>query len=110
MRSPSACSVSTATLRCRSSRAGGSGHGLAATPARRAGKQVVYFHGCGTEYYEPDGGEKVVAVLEHNGYRVEIPEQDCCGLPLQSSGLFEDARKYVLRLARPSRRMHATAR
>jgi glycerol-3-phosphate dehydrogenase subunit C len=61
---------------------------------------VVYFHGCGTEYYEPDVGEKVVAVLEHNGYRVEIPKQDCCGLPLQSNGLFEDARKYVLRLAR----------
>jgi glycerol-3-phosphate dehydrogenase subunit C len=65
-----------------------------------AAKRVVYFHGCGTEYYEPDGGEKVVAVLEHNGYHVEIPDQDCCGLPLQSSGLFEDARKYVLRLAR----------
>jgi glycerol-3-phosphate dehydrogenase subunit C len=65
-----------------------------------ATKRVVYFHGCGTEYYEPDGGEKVVAVLEHNGYHVEIPDQGCCGLPLQSSGLFEDARKYVLRLAR----------
>ena len=39
-------------------------------------------------------------MLEHNGFRVEIPKQDCCGLPLQSSGLFEDARKYVLRLAR----------
>ncbi|HEY8625254.1 MAG TPA: anaerobic glycerol-3-phosphate dehydrogenase subunit C [Solirubrobacteraceae bacterium] len=64
------------------------------------GTKVVYFHGCGTEYYEPDVGEKVVAVLEHNGYRVEIPKQDCCGLPLQSSGLFDDARKYVLRLAR----------
>ena len=39
-------------------------------------------------------------MLEHNGYQVEIPEQDCCGLPLQSNGLFDDARKYVLRLAR----------
>jgi glycerol-3-phosphate dehydrogenase subunit C len=65
-----------------------------------AGTKVVYFHGCGTEYYEPDVGEKVVAVLEHNGFRVEIPKQDCCGLPLQSNGLFDDARGYVLRLAR----------
>jgi glycerol-3-phosphate dehydrogenase subunit C len=64
------------------------------------GTRIVYFHGCGTEYYEPDVGEKVVAVLEHNGFRVEVPEQDCCGLPLQSNGLFDDARKYVLRLAR----------
>src|SRR5947209_3298601 len=65
-----------------------------------AGTKIVYFHGCGTDFYEPEAGEKVVAVLEHNGYRVEVPDQGCCGLPLQSSGLFEDARKYVLRLAR----------
>jgi glycerol-3-phosphate dehydrogenase subunit C len=64
------------------------------------GRKVVYFHGCGTEYYEPWEGEKVVAILEHNGFEVVVPKQDCCGLPLQSSGLFEDARKVVLRLAR----------
>jgi glycerol-3-phosphate dehydrogenase subunit C len=64
------------------------------------GTKVVYFHGCGTEYYEPWEGEKVVAVLEHNGFQVAVPKQDCCGLPLQSSGLFDDARKVVLRLAR----------
>ena len=48
----------------------------------------------------PRSVEKVVEVLEHNGFRVEVPKQDCCGLPLQSNGLFDDARKYVLRLAR----------
>jgi len=64
------------------------------------GRKIVYFHGCGTEYYEPDEGEKVVAILEHNGFEVQVPKQDCCGLPLQSSGLFDDARKVVLRLAR----------
>jgi glycerol-3-phosphate dehydrogenase subunit C len=64
------------------------------------GRKVVYFHGCGTEYYEPWEGQKVVEILEHNGFRVEVPKQDCCGLPLQSSGLFDDARKVVLRLAR----------
>jgi glycerol-3-phosphate dehydrogenase subunit C len=64
------------------------------------GRKVVYFHGCGTEYYEPWEGEKVVAILEHNGFEVEVPKQDCCGLPLQSSGLFDDARKVVLKLAR----------
>src|SRR5262249_45958850 len=50
------------------------------------GTKIVYFHNCGTEYYEPDVGEKVVRVLEHNGFRVEVPKQDCCGLPLQSNG------------------------
>jgi glycerol-3-phosphate dehydrogenase subunit C len=40
-----------------------------------------------------------VALLEHNGIAVDVPKQDCCGLPLQSNGLFDDARAYVLRLA-----------
>jgi glycerol-3-phosphate dehydrogenase subunit C len=66
----------------------------------KTGRKVVYFHGCGTEYYEPEEGEKLVAILEHNGFEVVVPRQDCCGLPLQSSGLFDDARKVVLRLAR----------
>lgn len=66
----------------------------------RTGRKAIYFHGCGTEYYEPEEGEKLVAILEHNGFEVEVPKQDCCGLPLQSSGLFDDARKVVLRLAR----------
>jgi glycerol-3-phosphate dehydrogenase subunit C len=65
-----------------------------------AARRAVYFHGCGTQYYEPDVGRMTVAVLEHNGFQVEIPKQDCCGLPLQSNGLFDDARSYVLRLAR----------
>jgi glycerol-3-phosphate dehydrogenase subunit C len=60
---------------------------------------VVYFHGCSTNYFEPRLGEMTVAVLEHNGISVIIPNQGCCGLPLQSNGLFDDARKYVLRLA-----------
>lgn len=69
-------------------------------PALPTGRRIVYFHGCGTEYYEPWEGQKVVEVLEHNGFAVEVPKQDCCGLPLQSSGLFDDARRVVLRLAR----------
>ena len=72
----------------------------ASTRVPPTGRKIVYFHGCGTEYYEPWEGEKVVAILEHNGFEVVVPKQDCCGLPLQSSGLFDDARKVVLRLAR----------
>jgi glycerol-3-phosphate dehydrogenase subunit C len=69
-------------------------------PGVPSGRRIIYFHGCGTEYYEPWEGEKVVEILEHNGFEVIVPPQDCCGLPLQSSGLFPDARKVVLRLAR----------
>jgi len=66
----------------------------------QTGRKILYFHGCGTEYYEPWEGEKVVQILEHNGFEVIVPKQDCCGLPLQSSGLFDDARKVVLRRGR----------
>jgi glycerol-3-phosphate dehydrogenase subunit C len=64
-----------------------------------APRRVAFFHGCGTNYYEPQLGEMTVALLEHNGVAVDVPKQDCCGLPLQSNGLFEDARGYVHRLA-----------
>ncbi len=70
-----------------------------ANPSPATGKRIVYFHGCGTEFYEPWEGEKVVAILEHNGFEVVTPKQGCCGLPLQSSGLFDDARKKILALA-----------
>ena len=68
-------------------------------PDAIASRTVAYFHGCSTNYYELGVGRMVVAVLEHNGFRVAVPKQDCCGLPLQSNGNFESARKYVRRLA-----------
>jgi glycerol-3-phosphate dehydrogenase subunit C len=64
-----------------------------------AQRRVAFFHGCGANYYEPRLGEMTVALLEHNGIAVDVPKQDCCGLPLQSNGLFDDARGYVRRLA-----------
>jgi glycerol-3-phosphate dehydrogenase subunit C len=57
-------------------------------------KQVVYFHGCSTNYYEPGVGQAAVAVLERNGFEVIVPRQGCCGLPLLSNGAFADARTY----------------
>jgi len=64
-----------------------------------AERTVVYFHACGTNYYEPTVGQMTVEVLEHNGFHVVVPPQDCCGLPLQSNGNFPAARTYVRRLA-----------
>jgi glycerol-3-phosphate dehydrogenase subunit C len=56
-----------------------------------AKRQVVYFHGCATNYYEPHVGKAAVAVLEHNGFEVILAEQGCCGLPLISNGDFPAA-------------------
>jgi glycerol-3-phosphate dehydrogenase subunit C len=61
---------------------------------REASRQVVYFHGCSTQYYEPRVGRAFVHVLEANGFEVIIPPQNCCGLPLLSNGEFAAARRY----------------
>jgi glycerol-3-phosphate dehydrogenase subunit C len=61
-------------------------------PVGGARKQVVYFHGCSTQYYEPRVGKAAIAVLERNGYEVIIPKQGCCGLPLLSNGDFAAAK------------------
>ncbi len=55
---------------------------------------VAYFHGCSTNHYEPDLGSLAIRVLEELGCEVILPPQKCCGLPLQSNGLFDAARKY----------------
>lgn len=57
-------------------------------------RKVVYFHGCSTQYYEPHVGKAAVQVLEHNGFEVIVPPQNCCGLPLLSNGEFHAARRY----------------
>src|SRR3954468_3389952 len=78
-----------------------------ASPAGQ--RRVAYFHGCGANWYEPDSGQRAVELLEWTGCEVEVPEgQRCCGLPLQSNGMFDEARKYVRRMSRtlapPARR------
>jgi glycerol-3-phosphate dehydrogenase subunit C len=66
-----------------------------------AARHVAYFHGCGVNWYEPRLGEMAVALLEHVGCDVAVPEgQACCGLPLQSNGMFGAARRTVRRMAR----------
>lgn len=61
-------------------------------PAPRG--QVVYFHGCATNYYEPWVGKAAIDVLRHVGFDVIIAEQGCCGLPLLSNGAFGPAKQY----------------
>ncbi len=56
--------------------------------------QVLYFHGCSTQYYEPRVGQAAIAVLERNGFEVILPKQNCCGLPIMSQGDFDGARRY----------------
>ena len=70
-------SASTARRPCRSW-AGRPYHAVARRQGRRrkpdpaaAARTVVYFHGCGADYYEPGVARMAVEVLEHNGFQVD---------------------------------------
>ena len=76
----------------------------AAHPAagRSATRTVVYFHGCAANYNEPRVARMAVEVLEHNGFRVIVPPQGCCGLPLQSNGGIRAGPELRARAGRPA--------
>ncbi|MBE2184740.1 MAG: anaerobic glycerol-3-phosphate dehydrogenase subunit C [Anaerolineae bacterium] len=59
--------------------------------------QIAYFHSCAGNYYDTVVSKAAVLVLAHNGYEVLLPEQNCCGLPMQSNGEFSTARAYATR-------------
>ncbi|MBI5713199.1 MAG: anaerobic glycerol-3-phosphate dehydrogenase subunit C [Chloroflexi bacterium] len=56
-------------------------------------RKVAYFHGCAANYYEPRVAAAAMEVLKRNSIKVVLPEQNCCGLPMQSNGDFSSARK-----------------
>lgn len=59
------------------------------------GRKVAYFAGCTAQYLFPDVAKAAVAVLEHNGVEVYLPEQKCCGMP----SLLEGDRPFTFELA-----------
>ncbi|MDZ4771399.1 MAG: anaerobic glycerol-3-phosphate dehydrogenase subunit C [Chloroflexota bacterium] len=59
--------------------------------------QVAYFHACAGNYFDTAASKAAVLVLAHNGYDVVLPEQTCCGLPMQSNGEFDAARAHARR-------------
>lgn len=71
--------------------------------------QVIFFHGCAGQYFEVETSIHSVLVLEHLGYEVLVPKHGCCGLALQSNGLYSDARKYVSRLTDDLRKVNRGA-
>lgn len=68
------------------------------------GQKVLYFPGCFTTYNDELTGKAVIAVLEHLGYEVIVPNFHCCGIPLESNGFFQQAEenaKYNMALMAP---------
>lgn len=60
---------------------------------------VVFFHGCAGGYFEVETSIRTVEVLEALGFEVIVPKQGCCGLAQQSNGLFDEAKKNVVKLS-----------
>jgi glycerol-3-phosphate dehydrogenase subunit C len=59
---------------------------------RPATPDVVLFSTCTVEYHETNVGQAAVAVLEHLGLKVAVPEnQRCCGMPALDGGDVEGA-------------------
>lgn len=58
------------------------------TPGPRAGERgaVALFATCLVDYNRPGIGQAAVKVLEHAGFAVERPEQQCCGMPNMDTG------------------------
>lgn len=62
-------------------------------PAATAGERgtVALFGTCLVDYNRPGVGQAAVKVLEHAGYRVVRPEQQCCGMPNMDTGDLQSA-------------------
>jgi FAD/FMN-containing dehydrogenase/Fe-S oxidoreductase len=64
-------------------------------PAEAPRGAVVLFHDTFTTYHAPQVGQAAVALLEAAGYRVVLVDRRCCGRPLISKGLLDEARRHA---------------
>lgn len=60
--------------------------------------QVVLFNDTFNEYNHPEVGQAAMQLLNGLGYEVIIPTWTCCGRPLISKGMLEQARAYAKRV------------
>jgi glycerol-3-phosphate dehydrogenase subunit C len=49
-------------------------------------RKAAFFHGCYLNSNAPDEGRMIIAILEHFGVKVAVPDQVCCGLPALGNG------------------------
>lgn len=58
--------------------------------------EVVLFHDTFVEYHYPQLGRSAVEILEHAGYEVVLVDKKCCGRPMISKGLLDEAKVNAL--------------
>lgn len=62
-------------------------------PSRRTGRKVLYFVDLYANWFDPQLGEALVAVMEHNGISVYVhPQQQQSAMPMISAGAIDAAR------------------
>ncbi len=71
--------------------------------------RVLYFAGCYAGYIQPKIGQAAVQVLKNMGMSVCTPEQHCCGLPMLSKGMADQAGAKVRQNLRQWRSLLQTA-
>jgi Fe-S oxidoreductase len=76
--------------------AGAQATGAQAAGAQATRPQVVLFHDTFMEYNTPSLGRDTVEILERAGFEVVLPERKCCGRPIISKGLLDEARVNAL--------------
>jgi Fe-S oxidoreductase len=74
-----------------SAAANGSREAQAGAPPRSR-PQVVLFHDCFMNYNYPQTGQAAAELLEAAGFEVLLADKQCCGRPMISKGLIENAR------------------
>ncbi len=57
------------------------------------GERVVFFPGCFIQYNQPELGCRVLQLLQLNGFKPEVADTGCCGMPSLANGDPEEARK-----------------
>jgi Fe-S oxidoreductase len=62
-------------------------------PQGEGSKEVALFNDTWNEYQRPEVGEGAVRVLAAAGAKVSLPEVVCCGRPMLSEGLVDEARE-----------------
>jgi Fe-S oxidoreductase len=54
---------------------------------------VALFYTCNANYWDPEAAIAAAQVLAHNGVRVLVPPQQCCGMPFLDAGAADLALK-----------------
>src|SRR2546429_967805 len=66
-----------------------------AAPAGAPRGEAVLFHDTFVSYNTPEIGRAAVRLLEGAGYRVVLVDRKCCGRPLISKGMLDEAREHA---------------